>query len=98
MAWDVTTRIPIFTSAPVAGPGWFGRPILVQEIGHPGAVYWCVRTISGTYEWAEAARSNIREVEWERGVWVGSSPPGTAITYAAWAAGGTGYWGWIQTP
>lgn len=30
------------------------------------------------------------------GIWVGASAPSTPITYAAWVAGGTGYWGWIQ--
>ena len=30
------------------------------------------------------------------GIWVGATAPVTPITYAAWVAGGSGYWAWIE--
>jgi hypothetical protein len=31
------------------------------------------------------------------GIWMGTSPPASPITYAQWVSGATGYWGWIYT-
>lgn len=31
------------------------------------------------------------------GIWVGTSAPVVAITYAQWLAGSAGYWAWIDT-
>lgn len=32
------------------------------------------------------------------GIFVSSVPPTSPITYAAWVAGGTGHWMWIEVP
>ena len=40
-----------------------------------------------------------RTTMWQAmGVWVGASAPATAITYAQWLSGTTGYWGWKSIP
>lgn len=31
------------------------------------------------------------------GIWIGDTPPATAITYAQWLAGTPGYWAWLDT-
>jgi hypothetical protein len=40
-----------------------------------------------------------RATAWARlGIAVQAANPGAGITYAAWVAGGTGFWGWIRLP
>jgi hypothetical protein len=78
-------------------------PVLSQPGGPATALSRGIQNKVAAYSDAAAAASiaalNDRTEKWNAmGVWVGASPPGTAITYAAWVAGGTGYWGWKTIP
>jgi hypothetical protein len=66
------------------------RPVQRRASGLAAAVTLNVESL------ARNASSPDRATAWSAlGVWVGASPPASPITYAAWLAGGTGYWGWI---
>jgi predicted GTPase len=50
--------------------------------------------VAANYQQVLARNAKLADL----GIWAGSSPPASPITYAAWLSGTTGYWGWIQTP
>lgn len=95
-------QLPVYTSSsrPAAGGDWRYRTILVKDVGSPSQVQICVESSTGGgYEWLDVERVIARSARLDSmGIWVGSSPPVSPITFAAWAAGTAGYWGWIYTP
>jgi hypothetical protein len=46
-----------------------------------------------------AAVDLTRAQKWsDLGIWVGADAPVAPCTYAQWAGGTPGYWGWIEIP
>ena len=91
----VTVTGPVASVAAGGGGGGGGDADTLQ--GHP-ASYFATEADLTTAE-ANIATLLDRATNWALlGVTIQNTPPAGGITYAAWLAGGAGYWAWIEIP
>jgi len=85
--------VKLVDAATITGPAGPGVP----EGGAPGQV---LRKASGSNfdtEWTDPPSDATVYTPNDLGIWVGTSPPESAVTYADWLLTRTGYWAYIPT-